>query len=66
VNIKFGLGANISLSNHFDLTLETSYHIAASQKDEPTGYIIFYSTGGSEVERHNTQFLNLKAGIRIK
>lgn len=66
VNIKFGLGANISLSDHFDLTLETSYHIAASQKDEPTGYIVFYSTGGSEVERHNTQFLNLKVGVRIK
>lgn len=66
VNIKLGLGANISLSDHFDLTFETSYHLAASQKDEPTGYIVFYSTGGSEIERHNTQYLTLKTGIRIK
>lgn len=66
VDIKLGLGANIFLSNHLDLSLEASYHIAASQKDEPTGYIIFYSTGSSQIERHNTQYLTLKTGIRIK
>lgn len=66
VHVLIGFGVNIPLSDDLDLTLETSYNIAASEQDEPTGYTIFYSSGGSSISRKNTQYLTLKTGIRIK
>jgi hypothetical protein len=58
-------GLIFKLSNNLEFIIESDFSLAKSEDDESTGYIIHYSTGGSEVERKSTMYLELKTGLRI-
>lgn len=63
--VNMNLGAYIWLNKNFSLIAEIDGAIAPSSEDEATGYIVYYSTGGSEIQRKNTMLIGLKTGLRI-
>jgi len=63
--LDFGAGVDMRLSPRFTLFLEGTYYWAQSNQDEPSGTTIFYSAGGTGVERKNTWIGTARLGVSV-
>jgi hypothetical protein len=64
--INLGAGVNVPLTDWLCLHFEGNYYWAQSDKDQPTGYTLIYSPGGTQTERKNTWIGGLKSGLSVR
>lgn len=62
---SISVGINFKISKTIAVPLLVDCAIAASSKDEPTGWLISYGGGPYEIERKNSWLLSFRTGIRI-
>lgn len=64
--VNLGLGYNLGITGSLALFVEGNYYLGASNQDEETGYIVYYSGGGGSPERKNSWIGGLKAGLSVR